>query len=230
LSTAAPVRGYVFDAYGTLFDVHSIVDVGREITADPQTLSATWRQKQLEYTWLRALMGRYEDFWAVTEAALRYAIRRLALTASEAQIRRLMDAYLSLACFPEVKTALKALAPRPRAILSNGSPRMLGAAVASSGLGPHLDHVLSVDAVKTYKPSPQVYALGPQALGIAAEELLFVSSNAWDVAGAKAFGYRVVWCNRTRAPEEELGIRPDVTISRLDQLPRSAVLDAAEQC
>jgi len=229
LSTAAPVRGYVFDAYGTLFDVHSIVEVGREITADPQTLSATWRQKQLEYTWLRALMGRYEDFWTVTEAALRYAIRRLALTASEAQIRRLMDAYLSLACFPEVKAALVALAPRPRAILSNGSPRMLAAAVASSELGAHLDRVLSVDAVKTYKPSPQVYALGPQALGIAAEELLFVSSNAWDVAGAKAFGYRVAWCNRTQAPEEELGIRPDVTISRLDQLPRSAVLAATEQ-
>ena len=229
MSTAAPVRGYVFDAYGTLFDVHSIVEVGREITADPQTLSATWRQKQLEYTWLRALMGRYEDFWTVTEAALRYAIRRLALTASEAQIRRLMDAYLSLACFPEVKAALVALAPRPRAILSNGSPRMLAAAVASSELGAHLDRVLSVDAVKTYKPSPQVYALGPQALGIAAEELLFVSSNAWDVAGAKAFGYRVAWCNRTQAPEEELGIRPDVTISRLDQLPRSAVLAATEQ-
>ena len=223
MSTAAPVRGYVFDAYGTLFDVHSIVEVGREITADPQTLSATWRQKQLDYTWLRALMGRYEDFWAVTEAALRYAIRRLALTPSEAQIRRLMDAYLSLACFPEVKAALVALAPRPRAILSNGSPRMLEAAVASSGLGAHLDRVLSVDAVKTYKPSPQVYALGPQALGIAAEELLFVSSNAWDVAGAKAFGYRVAWCNRTQAPEEELGVRPDVTISRLDQLPRWAV-------
>ena len=223
MSTAAPVRGYVFDAYGTLFDVHSIVEVGREITADPQTLSATWRQKQLEYTWLRALMGRYEDFWAVTEAALRYAIRRLALTPSETQIRRLMDAYLSLACFPEVKAALVALAPRPRAILSNGSPRMLEAAVASSGLGAHLDRVLSADAVKTYKPSPQVYALGPQALGIAAEELLFVSSNAWDVAGAKAFGYRVAWCNRTQAPEEELGVRPDVTISRLDQLPRWAV-------
>ena len=133
MSTAAPVRGFVFDAYGTLFDVHSIVSVGREVTADPQALSATWRQKQLEYTWLRALMGRYEDFWTVTEAALRYAIRRLALTASEAQIHRLMDAYLSLACFPEVKAALGALAPQPRAILSNGSPRMLEAAVASPG-------------------------------------------------------------------------------------------------
>jgi 2-haloacid dehalogenase len=218
LSTTAPVRGYVFDAYGTLFDVHSIVEVGREITADPQALSAIWRQKQLEYTWLRSLMGRYEDFWTVTEAALRFAIRRLVLRASEAQISRLMEAYLSLACFPEVKAALRALAPRPRAILSNGSSRMLEAAVASSGLGTHLNHVLSVDAVRTYKPSPQVYALGPKALGVAAEELLFVSSNAWDVAGAKAFGYQVAWCNRTQAPAEELGLRADVTISRLDQL------------
>jgi len=227
LSSAVPVRGYVFDAYGTLFDVHSVVEVGREVTADPQALSATWRQKQLEYTWLRALMGRYEDFWTVTEAALRYAIRLLAVTASEAQIRRLMDAYLSLACFPEVKAALEALSPRPRAILSNGSPRMLKAAVASSGLGAHLDHVLSVDAVKTYKPSPRVYALGPQALSVAAEELLFVSSNAWDVAGAKAFGYQVAWCNRTQAPEEELGVRADIMISRLDQLPQSIARDAA---
>ena len=216
--TTGPIRGYVFDAYGTLFDVHSVVEVGREVTTDPMTLSATWRQKQLEYTWLRALMGRYEDFWAVTEAALHYALRRLDLRASEAQVRRLMEAYLALACFPEVPVALARLAPRPRAILSNGSPRMLQAAVASSGLGPHLDHVLSVDAVKTYKPAPTVYALGPRALGLAADELLFVSSNAWDVAGAKAFGYRVAWCNRGQAPEEQLGLRADLVIRRLDEL------------
>jgi 2-haloacid dehalogenase len=216
---STPLRGYVFDAYGTLFDVHSVVEAGREITPDPMTLSLTWRQKQLEYTWLRALMGRYEDFWAVTEAALRHAIRRLALSASEAQICRLMDAYLSLACFPEVPDALARLAPRPRSILSNGSPRMLQAAVASSGLGPHLQHVLSVDAVKTYKPAPAVYALGPRVLGLQATDLLFVSSNAWDVAGAKAFGYRVAWCNRGQAPEEELGLRADVVVSRLDELP-----------
>ncbi len=215
-----PVRGYVFDAYGTLFDVHSVVEAGRAITSDPATLSATWRQKQLEYTWLRALMGRYEDFWAVTEAALRYAIRRLGLQADEGRIRSLMEAYLTLACFPEVPDALARLAPRPRAILSNGSPRMLEAAVASSGLGGHLQHVLSVDAVKTYKPSPRVYALGPSALGVPAGELLFVSSNAWDAAGAKAFGYQVAWCNRAGAPEEELGVRPDLVITRLDQLPR----------
>ena len=213
------IRGYVFDAYGTLFDVHSVVEAGRALTPDPAALSATWRQKQLEYTWLRALMGRYEDFWAVTEAALRYAVRRLGLTASEAELARLMEAYHSLACFPEVGAALARLAGRPRAILSNGAPRMLAAAVASSGLGRDLEHVISVDAVRTYKPAPQVYALGPATLGVPAGELLFVSSNAWDVAGAKAYGYRVAWCNRTGAPEEELGVRADLVLRGLDQLP-----------
>jgi 2-haloacid dehalogenase len=213
------IRGYVFDAYGTLFDVHSVVEAGREITSDPAALSTAWRQKQLEYTWLRALMGRYEDFWRVTEDALRWAIRRLGLTASEAQVRGLMRAYLALACFPDVKPALERLAPRPRAILSNGSPEMLQAAVASSGLGRHLAHILSVDAVKTYKPSPRVYDLGPRVLGIPAADLMFVSSNGWDVAGAKSFGYHVAWCNRSGAPEEELGARPDLVVTRLDELP-----------
>jgi 2-haloacid dehalogenase len=213
------VRGYVFDAYGTLFDVHSVVEAGRRITDDPLALSMAWRQKQLEYTWLRALMGRYEDFWTVTEAALRFALRRLNLQPPEPEIQRLLETYLSLACFPEVRAALERLAPRPRAILSNGSPRMLQAAVTSSGLAPLLAHVLSVDAVKTYKPSPAVYALAPKALGVPAAELLFVSSNAWDVAGAKSSGYQVAWCNRTNAPEEELGFKADLVVTRLDQLP-----------
>ena len=216
----SPIRGYVFDAYGTLFDVHSVVEAGREITSDPATLSTTWRQKQLEYTWLRALMGAYADFWVITEAALRYAIRRLGLTATEAQLRRLMEAYLSLACFPEVKPALGRLAGRPRAVLSNGAPAMLAAAVAASGLTTFLEHVISVDRVKTYKPSPLVYALGPEALGVSAGELLFVSSNGWDVAGAKAFGYQVAWCNRSGAPAEELGAPADLVIDALDKLPR----------
>jgi len=216
----SPIRGYVFDAYGTLFDVHSVVEAGREITSDPATLSAMWRQKQLEYTWLRALMGTYADFWAVTEAALRWTIRRLGLAATDAQLRRLMDAYLSLACFPDVKPALGRLAGRPRAVLSNGAPAMLAAAVAASGLTPFLEHVISVDRVKTYKPSPRVYALGPETLGASPGELLFVSSNGWDVAGAKAFGYQVCWCNRSGAPEEELGARPDLVIETLDRLPR----------
>ena len=214
------IRGFVFDAYGTLFDVHSVVDAGRAITTDPMALSLAWRSKQLEYTWLRALMGRYADFWTVTEDALRWAIARLGLAASEADVRRLMDAYLTLACFPEVPATLAALAGRPRAILSNGAPAMLAAAVTSSGLAGHLDHVLSVDAVKTYKPSPAVYALAPKALGVAADGLLFVSSNAWDVAGAKSFGYQVAWCNRSRAPAENLGVRADHVIGSLTDLPR----------
>jgi 2-haloacid dehalogenase len=214
------IRGYVFDAYGTLFDVHSVVEAGRAVTADPAALSTLWRQKQLEYTWLRSLMGRYEDFWAVTEAALRYALRRLGITASEAQVAALMEAYLALACFPEVRNALSQLTGRPRAILSNGAPKMLAAAVRSSGLEPLLDHVISVDRVRIYKPAPAVYALGPAALGIPAHDLLFISSNAWDVAGAKAFGYRVAWCNRLGAPEEHLGVRADHLVDSLADLPR----------
>ncbi len=212
-------RGYVFDAYGTLFDVHSVVEAGRALTSDPAALSMLWRQKQLEYTWLRSLMGRYEDFWAVTEAALRHSIKRLGLTATDADINRLMSAYERLACFADVPAALSGLAGRPRAILSNGAPAMLAAAVASSGLSAAVEHVISVDRVKIYKPAPAVYALGPATLGVPAEDLLFVSSNAWDVAGAKAFGYRVAWCNRSGAPEEELGVRPDYVVATLTELP-----------
>jgi 2-haloacid dehalogenase len=215
---AAP-RAFVFDAYGTLFDVHSVVETGRAITADPQGLSALWRQKQIEYTWLRALMGRYEDFWAVTEAALRFAVRRLGLTAGEDEIRALMEAYLSLRTFPEVTAALARLGGAPLGILSNGSPRMLEAAVRSSGLAGVFQHVLSVDAVETYKPSPEVYALGPRAFGLPAADILFVSSNAWDVAGAKAFGFQVCWCNRLGAQMDSLGVLPDYEVERLDRIP-----------
>jgi 2-haloacid dehalogenase len=211
-------RAYLFDAYGTLFDVHSVIEAGRAITGDPQALSNMWRQKQLEYTWLRSLMGRYEDFWSVTEEALRFAIRRLDIAASEEQIQALMRAYLSLACFPEVTAALARLEDRPLGILSNGSPRMLDAAVRSSGLAGMIQHVLSVDAVRIYKPSPRVYELGTRALGLPAGDILFVSSNAWDVAGAQAFGYRVCWCNRGRAPMEGLGMRPDHEVGRLDEI------------
>lgn len=214
----ATIRGYVFDAYGTLFDVRSVAEAVRAVTDDAAPLVETWRQKQLEYTWLRALMGRYEDFWTVTESALRYAVRRHGLTMSEAQLRGLLDAYLSLTPFPEVRAALARLAGRPRAILSNGSPRMLAAAVASAGLDRELEHVISADRVRTYKPSPAVYALGPETVGIPARELLYVSSNGWDVAGAKAFGYQVAWCNRLGAPAEELGATPDVVIGSLEEL------------
>ena len=215
---AAP-RAFVFDAYGTLFDVHSIVDTARAITPDPQALSLLWRQKQLEYTWLRSLMDRYEDFWVVTGQALRYAMRRLGITATEAQVAALMDAYLTLLPFPEVPSALRALAGTPLAILSNGSPRMLESAVRSSGLDGVFAHVLSVDAVAMYKPSPRVYEMASRALGVEPGEILFVSSNGWDVAGASSFGFRTCWCNRTNAPAEELEATPDYEVDRLDAIP-----------
>jgi 2-haloacid dehalogenase len=214
----APPRAFVFDAYGTLFDVHSIVDVARAIAPDPQALSLLWRQKQLEYTWLRSLMERYEDFWVVTGLALRYAMRRLGITATEAQVAALMDAYLALLPFPEVPSALRALAGTPLAILSNGSPRMLEGAVRSSGLDGVFTHVLSVDAVRVYKPSPRVYELAPLALGVTPGDILFVSSNGWDVAGAAAFGFRTCWCNRANAPAEELDVTPDYEVDRLDAI------------
>jgi 2-haloacid dehalogenase len=212
-------RAFVFDAYGTLFDVHSVIEAARAVTSDPQTLSTLWRQKQLEYTWLRSLMGRYEDFWVVTGQALRFALRRLGITAGEAQVETLMSAYLTLAPFPEVPTALRALEGTPLAILSNGSPLMLESAVRSSGLGGAFAHVLSVDAVRVYKPSPLVYELAPRALGLTVGEILFVSSNAWDVAGAAAFGFRTCWCNRANAPAEELEATPDYEVDRLDAIP-----------
>lgn len=216
------IRAFVFDAYGTLFDVHSVVTACREVTADPEALSREWRAKQLEYTWLRALMGRYEDFWEVTRASLRFALNRLQVETSEAQVDRLMAAYLTLRPFPEVAETLKSLHPRyTLAILSNGSPRMLHAAVRSSDLQAYLQHILSVDVVKTYKPSPIVYDLAPRGLGLARDTIVFVSSNAFDVIGAKAFGFQVIWCNRAEAQLDELGFVPDAIVARLDEIPRT---------
>ena len=216
----ADIRALVFDAYGTLFDVRSVVTACREVTPEPEALSREWRAKQLEYTWLRALMGRYEDFWDVTGAALRFALKRLKVEGTAAQVDRLMAAYLSLHPFPEVPATLRRLHPRfPLAILSNGSPRMLQAAVRSSGLHPYLQHVLSVDGIRTYKPNPAVYALALLTLGGIMEAIAFVSSNSFDVIGAKAFGFQVVWCNRAEAPLDELGFAPDFTVARLDQIP-----------
>jgi len=209
------VRGLLFDAYGTLFDVHSVVEAGRAVTSDPQALSALWRAKQLEYTWLRTLMGRYEDFWAVTDAALVFACRRLGLAAGPAERARLMDAYLRLDPFPEVRGVLERLQGLPCAVLSNGAPRMLDAVVAHAGLGASLQAVISVDAVRMFKPASPVYALGPARLGLPKEALGFVSSNCWDVIGAKAYGFPVVWVNRQGAPLDELGLVPDLEVADL---------------
>lgn len=202
-------QAFLFDAYGTLFDVQS---------GNPEALSRLWRRKQLEYTWLRALMERYEDFRYITEAALRAAARELSIDTTEGQIEKLMQTYLFPAVFEDARSALEALKGSTLAILSNGSPEMLEVAVRSNGLESYFTEIISVDRLKTYKPSPRVYALGPEILNLPATEILFVSSNWWDAAGAKAFGYQVCWCNRAGAPAENMGFAPDFMVSRLDQL------------
>ena len=213
-------QAFLFDAYGTLFDVHSVVlRAGTGLAGDLQALSQLWRQKQLEFTWLRALMDRYQDFWHITEAALRTALAQLQMDATEPQIRQLLDAYLAPAAFPDAIIALDALCDDPLAILSNGTPKMLEAAVRNNALESYFSSVISADQVKTYKPSPKVYELGPQALDLPAEEILFVSSNAWDAAGAKAFGYSVCWCNRSGQAMDDLGFEPDLMVTSLDKIP-----------
>ncbi len=190
----------------------------------PLALAALWRQKQLEYTWLRSLMERYQDFWYVTEASLRAAAKQLKLEWTDGQLDSLMQAYLRPSTFPEVRAALEGLKGVPLAILSNGSPKMLESAVRHNGLESCFAEIISVDRVKTYKPSPRVYALGPETLKVPASEILFVSSNWWDAAGAKAFGYQVCWCNRSGAEPEHLGFAPDWTVSGLNRIAGIAVL------
>jgi 2-haloacid dehalogenase len=215
----AKLGAMVFDAYGTLFDVHSVVlSGGNGIVGDLEVLSRLWRQKQLEFTWLRALMERYEDFWQVTEAAVRSAVRQLSIELTDPQLNMLMQAYLVPAAFADARFALETLKGVPLAILSNGSPTMLDSAVRNNGLESCFAEVISVDRVKTYKPSPRVYALGPEILHVPVEEILFVSSNSWDAAGAKAFGYQVCWCNRADEEMDYWGFDPDFLVSRLDQI------------
>jgi 2-haloacid dehalogenase len=222
----AQIKALVFDAYGTLFDVHSVIRLCDELwPGKGAALSQLWRTKQLEYTWQRSLMQRYEDFGRVTDAGLRYASKALGLPLDEAQRARLMDAYLHLATYPEVPDTLKRLAGRKLAILSNGSPGMLEPVVANAGLARTLDAVISVDALRIYKPDPRVYALAVEKLGVPTGAIGFVSSNCWDALGAKSFGFRVFWCNRAGAPVDELGVAPDHEMRSLAELP--ALVDAA---
>jgi 2-haloacid dehalogenase len=185
-------QAIIFDAYGTLFDVHSVIrNSAAGVSGDLEALSQLWRQKQLEYTWLRALMDRYEDFWYITQDALRSAVQQLSIGATDQQLESLMQAYLVPPAFPEVTVSLEAVKGLPLAILSNGSPAMLESAVRYNLVESYFSEIISVDRVKTYKPSPRVYELGSKTLNLPAAEILFVSSNLWDAAGAKAFGYPV---------------------------------------
>ena len=213
------IKACVFDAYGTLFDVHSAVSIYQaEIGENANQISALWRTKQLEYTWLRSLMGRYIDFERVTSDALTYALESHNAINAELQ-NKLMSAYRSLSCYPEVVDVLQRLgeAGIKRAILSNGSPSMLHAAVKSGGLDPLFEAVISVDELKTYKPTPDVYQLCCDQLGVDANQVLFHSSNAWDAVGAKSFGFNVAWINRFGQPQEKLDYHADFELENLTQ-------------
>jgi 2-haloacid dehalogenase len=210
-------RACVFDAYGTLLDLRSAVEpqAGRLGDLAP-TLLALWRAKQLEYTWLRSLMRRHADFAQVTAEALDYAC--ITLDIGDAELRRgLLAGFEQLAAYPDAAETLSALraAGLRTAILSNGTPAMLGSALASSGLAPLLDQVLSVETVGCYKPAPAVYAHAAEALDLAAGALVFVSANGWDAAGAASAGLRTIWINRTGVPVERLPARPAHTVDTL---------------
>jgi 2-haloacid dehalogenase len=215
------IRACVFDAYGTLFDYASAAARCRDVLGDQlDKFNALWREKQLQYTWLRVSQGRHADFWQVTGDALDFAMESLGI-ADPTLRERLMHLYLTLDTFPEVPHALASLkaAGFKTAILSNGSPKMLSAAVEGSQIGHLLDAVISVEEVGVYKPHPSVYRLAADRLGIAANAIAFSSSNAWDAYAASAFGMRVVWCNRYGQKPERLPGNPDRVITCLEQFP-----------
>jgi 2-haloacid dehalogenase len=206
----------VFDAYGTLFDVHSVVARCESCWPGKGTqLSQLWRAKQLEYTWQRSLMQRYVPFSTVTREALAYACEALGLALTDRHLQDLMGEYLRLSPYPEVREALKKLKTK-QAILSNGSPDMLDPLVKNSGL--RFDAVISVDELKTYKPAPRVYELAVQKLRAPKDRIGFVSSNCWDALGAKSYGFEVYWINRSKAPLDRLGFKPDAVLTSLDEI------------
>jgi 2-haloacid dehalogenase len=238
------IKAVVFDAYGTLYDIQSVASITEQaFPGYGEIITQIWRIKQLEYSWLRSLMRRYEDFSVVTRESLVYTLRCLGLRYDEAAFARIMDKYLHLDLYPDALASLSAMKDRKLAILSNGSPDMLGALVKNSGLDRVLDATISVDAKKIFKPSPDAYTLIESTLHIPPHEVLFISSNPWDVCGAKAFGLNVAWIERLtpeamaqacvkndlvapltmyqalRTQMDELGLEPDHRIRALAELP-----------
>jgi 2-haloacid dehalogenase len=238
------INAVVFDAYGTLYDIQSVAAVTEEtFPGYGEVITQVWRIKQLEYTWLRSLMDRYQDFAAVTAESLAYALRVLGLSYDAEMFARIMDKYLHLDLYPDALVSLSTMKDRELAILSNGSPDMLAALVKNSGLDRVLDAVISVDAGRIFKPSPAAYALIEVRLRIPPAEVLFVSSNPWDACGGKAFGLKVAWIERVtpeamaqacatsdlvspltmfkalRTQMDELDLAPDYRIHSLSELP-----------
>jgi 2-haloacid dehalogenase len=238
------IKAVVFDAYGTLFDIQSVAAVTEQaFPGYGEIITQIWRIKQLEYTWLRSLMRRYEDFSVITRDSLAYTLKVLGLKYDSGAFERIMDKYLHLDLYPDAAASLSAMKHRKLAILSNGSPGMLNALVRNSALDRILDATISVDSQKIFKPSPDAYALIESTLGVAPADVLFVSSNPWDACGAKAFGLNVAWIERVtmeamalacvendqvppltmfkaiRTQMDELGLEPDHRIHALAELP-----------
>jgi 2-haloacid dehalogenase len=225
LSTAAPVtvEAIFFDAYGTLFDLSGVANACAAVAPRPDTFVLEWRRRQLEYSWLRSLMGHYADFEHISAEALAATAMSEGVQLDLAASERLLAAWLRPPAFPDATRALDALARHlplghRLGILSNGSPRMLATVLAHTGLADRFAWVLSVDAVKVYKPAPTVYALATHASGIEAERILFVSSNDWDIAGAAAFGFRTCWVNRLGRSPETLGFSPSHVVRSLEEI------------
>ena len=219
-NTLTGITACVFDAYGTLFDVHSAVRRYSNQIKESEAVSALWRAKQLEYTWLRSLMGRYVDFWQVTADALDFALETYGI--SDAVIRQdLLQAYMTLSCYSEVPDVLDRLKRKGIrcAILSNGSPQMLSSAVKNSGLSEFFDAVIAVDMIGKYKPDPRVYRLAVDELKVEKSKIAFQSSNAWDAAGANAYGFNVVCVNRFKQKPERLNTSVDIELTDLEKLP-----------
>ena len=237
------IKAVVFYAYGTLYDIQSVASVTeRAFPGYGELITQIWRMKQLEYTWLRSLMDRYEDFSTVTRESLSYTLAVLGLSANAATFASIMDKYVDLDPYPDARATLEKLAGRKLAILSNGSSDILDALVRNSGFAPLLDATLSVDAVGAFKPSPKAYALVEQNLGVRPAEVAFISSNPFDASGAKSFGFKVAWIERvtaaalaaeirkgpagpltmfkaTRLRPDPFGLAPDWTIGSLSELP-----------
>jgi 2-haloacid dehalogenase len=238
------VKAVVFDAYGTLYDIQSVAYVTEQaFPGYGEIVTQIWRIKQLEYSWLRSLMRRYQDFSVITRESLAYTLKALGLKHDADVLARIMEKYLHLDLYPDAAATLAAMRDRKLAILSNGSPAMLDALVRSSGLDRVLDATISVDSQRVFKPSPEAYALIEARLGVPPAEVLFVSSNPWDACGAKAFGLQVAWIERVtpeamalacinnnmlppltmfkaiRTQMDELGLEPDYRIRTLSELP-----------
>jgi 2-haloacid dehalogenase len=221
MTKPSPLSGVVFDAYGTLFDVHGVqTQLEARFPGKGQAISARWREKQIEYSRLRTMSSRYVDFWQITGDALDYACEFSEARLDAAARASLLSVYERLPAHPEVPAALRALAARglTLAVLSNGNSSMLNAALDAAGLRPLFAHVLSVERVRKFKTAPEAYQLGPDAFGRPASELLFVSSNGWDVVGAAWFGYSGFWINRANAPAERLEAPPYPTGRTMNDL------------